>query len=117
MKLRKQLKSLLLKSDDPHTESQARMRFTGEPPVNPSECLIQEIVGENRSVQIGWLREQVCDNLYRVELRQGGWAADIGLWGPTAFTGEADRLMAKVRPQFACLVQDIETDHQTVRGC
>ncbi|OGO23725.1 MAG: hypothetical protein A2144_01260 [Chloroflexi bacterium RBG_16_50_9] len=114
MKLKRWLK---LRHDGPSLASQLRLQFTGEPPGNPSECLIKEIVRESGSVNLDWLEEQVSDTLYRAELRRGGWALDIGIWGPAVFAKEAARILAEVRPQFAYLVREGETVVQSDSEC
>ena len=111
MKLRGWLISLLFRHDDPSPRCQVRLQLTGEPPGNPSECLIKEIVGESKSVSLEWLGGKVSDTLYHEELRLGAGTLDIGVWGPALFASEADRILAEMRPQFAYLVRENEASH------
>ena len=86
------------------------MQFTGELPGNPSEDLIQQIVGDRRSASLPWLEEQIGDALYYAVLRQSAWAIDLGILVPGAFRREAVRILADVRPEFASIVIEGENE-------
>ncbi|MDP2920110.1 MAG: hypothetical protein Q8O43_07835 [Dehalococcoidia bacterium] len=109
MKLWKRVKSVSVERRSVCQKCRICLQLTGEPPNNPSECLIIKIVGESKSVPLKWLKERISDNLYRDELWRGGWATDIGLWGPAVFTKAAVQILSDIRPQFACLVNENET--------
>lgn len=106
MKLWRQFLSPRCRSHAPAPGDHVRMQFTGEPPANPSEDLIRQIVGARRSVSLGWLEEQIADALYHEGLRQGAWVIDIGIWGPAIFRKEAARILADIRPEFGFLPEE-----------
>jgi hypothetical protein len=83
-----------------------RLHLTVEPPANDAERLVKEIVDGGAVVDFEWLVERISDILYRAELRQGGGAVDIGIWGPAIFSQEAVRVLSGVRLEFAYPVGD-----------
>jgi hypothetical protein len=40
--------------------------------------------------------EHLSDRLYRRTLGEGGWAADIGVYGPALFRGDARRMVHEI---------------------
>lgn len=108
MKLWRQFISPLCRGHGPVSGGHVRVQFTGEPPANPSEDLIRQLVGSRSSISLGWLKEQIADALYHEGLRQGAWTVDIGIWGPAAFRKEAARILADIRPEFGLLVEESE---------
>lgn len=89
------------------------LQLTGKPPANDSERLVEGIVGKGKSAPLHWLEEQICDTLYRAELRRGAGTLDIGVWGPTLFRIEAVRVLEEIRPEFAHPVPDSKAEIET----
>jgi hypothetical protein len=85
------------------------LRVTGKPPANASERLVERIISKDESAPFHWLEEKVSEIFYHTELRDGAWATDIGIYGPTLFRVEAARVLKEIRPEFAHLVPDDET--------
>ena len=85
MKLWRQFIFPLCRGHGPVSRGHVCVQFTGEPPANPSEDLIRQLVGGRSSVSLGWLKEQIADALYHEGLRQGAWAVDIGILGSGRF--------------------------------
>jgi len=90
------------------------LQLTGKPPANDSECLVEGIVGKGKSAPIHWLEEQICDTLYRAELRRGAGTLDIGVWGPALFRIEAVCVLKEMRSEFAHLVPDDKVEIEIV---
>ena len=52
--------------------------------------------------------KRVAEEMYYDELRHGGWAADIGIWGPRLFERDAFVLLESMKDR--CLAVEEEND-------
>ena len=109
MELLKRYLSPLVRRDNSYPRFRVRVSFTGLPAANGAEDLIERIARGQQSIALNRLQEQLVEALYQSELRQGAWTLDIGIWGPAVFRKEARRIMESVRPEFALLVREGET--------
>jgi hypothetical protein len=58
------------------------------------ERLIARTLAATEALTVEDLRGQVSQLLYREESQRGGWAVDIGMFGPRVFTPDVARALA-----------------------
>lgn len=114
MKSMRRLGFLILGRPGRYPSCYVHLQLTGKPPANDTERLVEGIVGKGKSAPLHWLEEQLCDTLYRAELRRGAGTLDIGVWGPTLFRIEAVRVLKEMRSEFAYPVPDGRAEIETM---
>ncbi len=61
------------------------------PPLTPVERLVVATLKRKGAISLDRLVEQVAFDLYREELRAGGWILDLGVFGSAPFVSDAAR--------------------------
>ena len=108
MKPLQRLITIFSRSNRPCACGNVLVQFTGEPPLDQREHLIQRAAANRACVPLHWLEERIARDLYRAELSQGAAALDIGAWGPALFREEAARILAGMRQEFGYFVTQKE---------
>jgi hypothetical protein len=70
------------------------------------EALALHYLRQAHTVNLQELIERVAEEALRAEIRQGGWAVDAGVWGPTLYHREATRAVQRLVGRTLVLEDD-----------
>ncbi|MFP4215783.1 MAG: hypothetical protein ACOCVI_01830 [Planctomycetota bacterium] len=70
------------------------------------ERLACDIIQSEGPKTVSDLVKRVADEMYHEELRNGAWAVDIGIWGPSLFNRDAMALLDGMKDRCLAVVGD-----------
>ena len=60
------------------------------------EALAMLLLRQEETISIAMLIKRVAEEVYRADLRAGGGAVDIGVWGPSLYQPDATRAVCQL---------------------
>ncbi|HXG53617.1 MAG TPA: hypothetical protein VNN77_19625 [candidate division Zixibacteria bacterium] len=69
-------------------------------PVTDSEEFLAALLAKEKRLPYEKVLLSLADSLYRRELRAGGWAADVGVFGRRLFLAEARRVVERAKGEL-----------------
>jgi hypothetical protein len=81
---------------DPGVAHEPSVRLLDEPsrePASAAERWALRVLARNGDLSLQRLVDHIARELYREEMRRGGWAADIGFAGSALFRADAEHVV------------------------